>query len=269
MAWKVCFLESTICRSLGRRKIVLCAESIAICHEWKLMVRRTDTPFAEYDLLSRGLTQTHRCPDTCLLPVLPLSRCVQKRAKEDLTNACPLGGREQGCQCVSYFQEQSFCVLLSKLAEDRNLARALRQNFSKGYGMWISLSQTHFTRSGRTSGFCFLLFLSCWSDFSLRGTHSFLSGVDNSLQSACSLQGVALGPSSEHRQRLPLTLSEESTVLALSSGGKHAWKTIPSSSFMVETIAFQEVELQHSLLDAVIWSPFADVQSLIFIITVA
>lgn len=148
------------------------------------------------------------------------------------------------------------------------------QNFSEGCGMWISLSWTHFPRSGRTSGFRFLLFLSCWSDFSLRGTHSFLSGVDNlhSLQSACSLQCVgswASGPSSEDKQRQPLTLAEESTVLALSSGGKHAWKIIPSSSFTVETIAFQGVEPQHSLLDAVIWSPFADVQSLIFIIIVA
>lgn len=135
MAWKVCFLESTICCSLGRRKIVLCAESIAICHEWKLMVRRTDIPFAEYDLLSRALTQTRRRPGTCLLPVLPpLNRCVKKRAKEDLTNACPLGGREQGCQCVSYFHEKSFCFLFWKLAEDRNIARASDADLQ--WGVW-------------------------------------------------------------------------------------------------------------------------------------
>lgn len=75
---------------------------------------------------------TQHLPLACAPPPSPLNRCVKKRAKEDLTNPCPLSGREQGCQGVSYFHKKSFCSLLLKRAEERNIAGASEAELQEG-----------------------------------------------------------------------------------------------------------------------------------------
>lgn len=134
MGWKVCFLKSTICWSLGRREIVLRAESIIICHVWKLTARRTDTLFADWFIITCTHTETHTSS------VLPHNTYVKKRARKIW--GCPALPAEEsgGLECVSHIHKKSLCVLVSnqqKLETEREL---LMEKCSKGCGMGVSLS---------------------------------------------------------------------------------------------------------------------------------
>ena len=79
MGWKLCFSLSTICWSLGRRKIVLCAESIR--HAWRLM---TGGMFHLQNVIYNHV-RTPRHPDTHALASCPRSHLTNMWRKEQRT----------------------------------------------------------------------------------------------------------------------------------------------------------------------------------------
>ena len=157
MGWKVCFLKSTICWSLGRRKIVLCAGSIIICHDWELMsrmARSIDILFAECDYNHMHThTQTHTwvCSHTIN---------VVRKEQRKIWRTRALFSREQGMPtCQSFSQEG----LLLPVFKTRRKWKHSEGFWGRNVVTWNAgclCPWTAFPQWYKTPGF--LLFLSCW-----------------------------------------------------------------------------------------------------------
>lgn len=159
-------------------------------------------------------------------------RKEQRKIQRILALSAAVG---RGRQCVSHSHKKSFCFLFSKLAENRNRAKASETEMQSGvWNAGCPCPGPTFPQWDETPGS--LLFLHRWPDSFLPGIHSFLNGVDSQypLQSAphCSEQAFeqwGLVLSIEQSVSSPIWLSPDylQKHCPTYSAGKCACKVIP------------------------------------------